>query len=62
VLHARCTYSAILTPLFELENFDFDDGDCDHYLVTVQSGRHLPLFRKNLAAHQNGDSFSSKSR
>jgi len=32
VLHAHSTYSAVLTPLFELKNLDFDDGN---NLVTV---------------------------
>ena len=57
-MHAALTALSLLH-FFELENLDFDDGDCCHYLVAVQSGRHLPPFRKNRADHQNGD-FSSK--
>jgi hypothetical protein len=35
VLHVHSTCSAVLTALFELENLDFDDGNCGDYLVTV---------------------------
>jgi len=55
-MHTLLTVLSLLH-VFELENLDFDDGNCGHYLVTVQSGSHLPTFRGNLTAYQNGDCF-----